>query len=220
MPTQNEFQTRAVRIGMITLAAGLIANFVPALYLAVALGVMPDSGDLLQIWTVALSAFGASWIVQPLSFYPMLGTGGSYIGWLCGNVADLRVPAATIAQRVTNAEHGTPRGDIMATIGIAGSVLVSVLILTTFTFAGAVIMPLVPEFVKKAFTFVLPAVVGAVYAELSGKHLRIGLTTILLALLVTYFAVRTGLPQWLLSLCVIGGGVAMARLHFSLSRRN
>ncbi|MDU4961668.1 MAG: hypothetical protein E6X17_13530 [Sporomusaceae bacterium] len=218
MSVQEEFQSRAARIGIITLTAGLIANFLPAVYLAAAFGVMPNSGDLLQIWTVALSAFGASWIVQPLSFYPMLGIGGSYIGWLCGNVADLRVPAATIAQRVTNAEHGTPKGEVMATIGIAGSVLVSVTILTLFTFAGAAIMPLVPEFVKKAFGFVLPAVVGAVYAELSGKHLRIGLTTIALALLLTYFAGLAGLPQWLLSLGVIGGGVVMARLHFLRSR--
>jgi hypothetical protein len=214
MPENDTFQARAVRLGFFTLIAGIIANFIPALYLAFTLGLMPPASDLLQIWTVALSAFGASWIVQPLSFYPMLGTGGSYIGWLCGNVADLRVPAATMAQRVTSSEHGTPRGELMATIGIAGSVFVSVLILTLFTFAGAVIMPAVPPLVKKAFTFVLPAVVGAVYAELSGKQLRLGLGTIALALLITYFSAKAGLPQWLLSLCIIAGGMVIARLQF------
>lgn len=209
-----DFQSQVIRLGTITLVAGIIANFIPALYLAVVVGVMPQWGDLIQIWVVAFSAFGASWIVQPLSFYPMLGAGGSYIGWLCGNVADLRVPAATMAQKVTNSEHGTPRGEVMATIGIAGSVFVSVLILTLFTFAGAAVMPMVPPFVKKAFGFVLPAVVGAVYAELSSKQLKIGLGTIAVGMLIMYFAPKLGIAQWLLSLCVIAGGILVARLQY------
>ena len=104
--------------------------------------------------------------------YPMLGIGGSYISWLCGNVADIRVPAATMAQRVAGAEPGSPEGDVMATIGIAGSVFVSVAILTLFTFIGSAIMPMVPKFVTKAFGFILPAVFGAVYAELSRSTLK------------------------------------------------
>ncbi|EGO63361.1 hypothetical protein [Acetonema longum] len=213
-----DFQAQVIRLGTFTLVAGIIANFIPALYLAAVLGVMPQWGDLIQVWVVAFGAFGASWIVQPLSFYPMLGTGGSYIGWLCGNVADLRVPAATMAQKVTGSEHGTPRGDVMATIGIAGSVFVSVFILTFFTFTGAAVMPLVPSFVKKAFGFILPAVVGAVYAELSGKHLKIGLGTILVALVITYLAPKFGIAPWLLSLCVIAGGMLVARWQFLINK--
>lgn len=214
MAGSYDFQAQSARIGTFTLLAGLIANFVPALYLAGVIGVMPQWTDLVQIYAVALSAFGASWIVQPLSFYPMLGVGGSYISWLCGNVADIRVPAATMAQKVTGAEHGSPKGDVMATIGIAGSVFVSVAILTLFTFVGSAIMPLVPPFVKKAFGFVLPAVVGAVYAELSSKQLKIGLVTITLGLISTYFAPRIGLSPMLLSIVIIGGGIVVARGFF------
>ena len=96
MENSYDFSSQSARIGQFTIIAGLIANFVPALYLAGVVGVMPQVTDLLQIYAVALSAFGISWIVQPLSFYPMLGVGGSYISWVCGNVADIRVPAARI----------------------------------------------------------------------------------------------------------------------------
>lgn len=209
-----DFQAQVIRLGTFTLIAGIIANFIPALYLAGVVGVMPQWSDLLTIWAVAFSAFGASWIVQPLSFYPMLGTGGSYISWLCGNVADIRVPAATMAQKVTGSEHGTPRGDIMATIGISGSVLVSVLILTIFTLIGSAIMPMVPPFVKKAFGFVLPAVFGAVYAELSSKQINIGVGTIALATIIVYLAPKIGIASWLTSLIVIAGGVLVARVQF------
>ena len=214
MESNYNFSARAARIGTFTLIAGLIANFVPALYLAGVVGVMPQFTDLLQIYAVALSAFGVSWLVQPLSFYPMLGVGGSYIAWLCGNVADIRVPAATMAQRVAGAEPGSPESDVMATIGISSSVFVSVAIITVFTLIGSAIMPLVPKFVTKAFGFILPAVFGAVYAELSRKHLKIGMMTIVLGLAITYGAPLIGVPRALITILVIAGGIAMARVHF------
>lgn len=219
MEGNYNFQAQSSRIGMFTLAAGLIANFVPALYLAGVVGVMPQFTDLVQIYAVALSAFGVSWIVQPLSFYPMLGIGGSYISWLCGNVADIRVPAATMAQKVANAEPGSPQGDVMATIGIAGSVFVSVAILTLFTFIGAAIMPMVPKFVTKAFGFILPAVFGGVYAELSRKHFKIGIMTIVLGLGITFIAPKIGIPNALLTILIISGGVAMARVVYLTTKK-
>ena len=218
MENSCDFSAQSARIGTFTIIAGLIANFVPALYLAGVIGVMPQFTDLLQIYAVAFSAFGISWIVQPLSFYPMLGVGGSYISWVCGNVADIRVPAATMAQRATGAEPGTPEGDVMATIGIAASVFVSVAILTLFTFIGSAIMPLVPKFVNKAIGFILPAVFGAVYAELSRKHLKIGTLTIIAGLVITYIAPIIGIPKALLSIIVIAGGIVMARLVYLSNR--
>ena len=219
MEGNYDFQAQSARIGSFTLIAGLIANFVPALYLAGVIGVMPQFTDLLQIYAVALSAFGVSWLVQPLSFYPMLGIGGSYISWLCGNVADIRVPAATMAQRVAGAEPGSPEGDVMATMGIAGSVFVSVLILTIFTFIGSAIMPLVPKFVTKAFGFILPAVFGAVYAELSRKHFKIGMLTIVLGLAITFIAPKVGIPPAMLTILIISGGVAMARVIYLTGKK-
>jgi len=219
MENNYNFPAQAARIGTFTLIAGIIANFVPALYLAGVVGVMPQFTDLLQIYAVALSAFGVSWLVQPLSFYPMLGVGGSYISWLCGNVANIRVPSATMAQRVAGVEPGSPEGDVMATIGIAASVFVSVAIITLFTFIGSAIMPLVPKFVTKAFGFILPAVFGAVYAELSRKHLKIGILTLILGLVITYFAPIMGVPRALITILIIAGGVAMARVVYLAEKR-
>lgn len=87
------------------------------------------------------------------------------------NVADIRVPAATMA-RVAGAEPGSPEGDVMATIGIAASGVRIGGDSDLFTFIGSAIMPLVPKFVTKAFGFILPAVFGAVYAELSRRHFK------------------------------------------------
>ena len=107
-----------------------------------------------------VTAFGIGWAIQPISFFSILGTSSSYICWFAGSVADIRVPAVTMAQRVTGAEPGTPEGEIITTIAVAGSVLVSVAIITIFTFIGAAVVPLLPKFIHRAFDFVLPAVFG------------------------------------------------------------
>jgi len=218
MGGNNDFRERIIRLGVLTVSAGVIANFIPALYMAVVHGVMPPLSDITKIWLVAAAAFGISWIVQVISYFPMLGVGGSYIAWLCGSVADIRLPAATMAQKATNSEQGTPQGDVMAIIGITASVLLSVTILTVFTFIGSAIVPMLPEFVTKAFGFILPAIYGGVYAVLSSKHLNIGLGTIVLACIIAYVAPMLGIAKWLLSLIIIASGILVARVQYSTSK--
>jgi predicted branched-subunit amino acid permease len=107
----------------------------------------------------------------------------------------------------------------MATIGIAASVFVSVAIITLFTFIGSAIMPLVPKFVTKAFSFILPAVFGAVYAELSRKHFKIGMMTIALGLAITFVAPKIGIPNAMLTILVIASGIGCARVVFLAGKK-
>lgn len=208
------FNAKMVRIGVVTLSAGVIANFVPVVYLWLAYGEIPPLGDILKIWTVALVTFGVSWLVQPLTFFSMLGTSGSYIGWLAGSVADLRCPAVTMAQKVSGYEAGTPEGDVISTIGIAGSVLVSVSMITVFTIIGANIIDILPAFIKASFKVILPAVFGAVYVELASKHLKMGAATIVAALTFSFLALKLGVPGWLLNIAIIGAGIVIARIQY------
>ena len=205
---------KLIRIGVVTLSAGVVANFVPVLYLWLAYGEIPPLADILKIWTVALVTFGVSWLVQPLTFFSMMGTSGSYIGWLAGSVADLRCPAVTMAQKVSGYEAGTPEGDIISTIGIAGSVLVSVSMITLFTIIGANIIDALPAFIKASFKVILPAVFGAVYVELASKYLKMGAATIAVAIGLSFLALKFGMPGWLLNIAIIGAGIIIARIQY------
>ena len=205
---------KLIRIGVVTLSAGVVANFVPVIYLWLAYGEIPPLADILKIWTVALVTFGVSWLVQPLTFFSMMGTSGSYIGWLAGSVADLRCPAVTMAQKVSGYEAGTPEGDIISTIGIAGSVLVSVSMITLFTVIGANIIDALPAFIKASFKVILPAVFGAVYVELASKYLKMGAATIAVAIGLSFLALKFGMPGWLLNIAIIGAGIIIARIQY------
>ena len=91
-------------------------------------GEMPDIATIGKLWLLVASAYGISWIVQPIAYFATLGTAGSYIGWLAGSVGDIRLPAASMAQKVVGVEPGTHEGDVIGTIGTACSVFVLSLI--------------------------------------------------------------------------------------------
>lgn len=214
-----DFNSRMIRVGTVTLGAGIIANFIPVMYLWLVHGAVPPFADILKIWTVALVTFGVSWFVQPITFFGVLGTSGSYIAWLAGSVADIRCPAVTMAQKVTGYEPGTPEGDVISTIGIAGSIIVSVAMITVFTIVGANVIDILPAFVKESFKVILPAVFGAVYVELASKQLKMGTGTIILALALTAVAGKVGIPGWLVNIAIILGGILVARVQYVMEAK-
>lgn len=211
-----DFSARCVRLGIATLAAGIVANFIPCLYLWLRYGAIPPVADLFKIWGIAASAYGISWIVQPISFFPLMGTAGNYVGWLTGSVADIKSPAAAMAGEIAGYETGTPRSDIVRTMGIITSIFVCVSLITLFAFAGGQIVAVLPAGVKSAFAFMLPAIFGAVYADLSSKQLRIGLLTIVFAVISFRYI---PIPGWAQTIAVVVAGIFFGNLVYEMETR-
>jgi hypothetical protein len=213
--TKSDFSAQVIRLGMVTISAGIVANFTPVLFLWLGYGVVPPWGDLLKIWGVAATVFAAAWIVQPISYFPVLGMSGSYVSWLVGSVADIRLPASTMAQKATGVEHGTPEGEVISTIAIAASVLVSVSMVTLFTFIGAAVVPMLPKVIQKSFDYILPAAIGAIFFEFATKYPKAGLITLVFAAVLAVLAARVNFPPaWLLSLITIAGAIGIARFLY------
>lgn len=210
----ESYSKKVIRTGVITCSCAAVANFIPALYLWFVHGVMLDAGTILQIWLVAFMAYGVSWIVQPVSYFPSLGVAASYVVWVCGNVADIRMPAANMSRKAAGVEDGTPQGDVMSTIGITSSVYVSVAMITIFSIIGAQVLPMLPEGVTSAFTYILPGVFAAVYVDLAQKNKKLGLFSlpvgIILIIVIRYLNFFT---SWLMLFVVISG-ILVARACF------
>lgn len=214
------YNQKAIRIGTIAMICSGIANFAPALYVYLVYGIMPPAGDVLKIWAVLAVTFGVSWLVQPITYFSLLGVSGSYLGWIAGSNADIRCPSATMAQKAANVEPSTPEGDVISTIGVAGSIITSVIMVTIFVFVGQGILDVLPPFIQHSFKYVLTAVFGAVYVQLACKNLGMGAWTIIFAIVTSYLWELVQLPGWLLNIFIIVGGVIIARVYFNLSIKN
>ena len=140
------------------------------------LGAMPDLGAALKgflsvglIWTV-------SSVVEFLVYTPMLGAGGSYLAFITGNLINMKIPCAMNARDMVGAKTGTAENEIISTLSIATSSLVTILVLA----AGvALLTPLRPVLqspaLRPAFDNVVPALFGAMAMKYFRKDVRLAL---------------------------------------------
>ena len=104
-------------------------------------------------------------LTEPITYFPALGSAGIYMGFLSGNVSNMKVPAALAAQEAAEVESGTEEGEVVATVGISVSVVVNLVILTIGALFGTMIVGVLPESVTSAMNLLLPALFGSMLAN-------------------------------------------------------
>ncbi len=128
-------------------------------------------------WTVA--------VIEVFTYVPMLGAGGSYLGFVTGNMTTLKVPCAINALNAANAKPGTEEGELVSTIAIAISSIVTTLIIAIGVFLLAQIRPLLEAPVlAPAFQNIIPSLFGALGVVLISKNWKIAVAPISIMLLL------------------------------------
>ena len=175
----NEYYSKSyipsiVKWGKITMLLGIITCFCPAIVISVVYGYMPPISAIIAGTISQMSVSGAFYIVEPISYFPILGIPGTYLTFLSGNTSNMRVPCSSVAQEAAGVEMGTEKGSIISTIGIAISILVNVVILTIGAVAGNAIINIMPAAMKGALNFLLPALYGAVFGQFAIARPKLG----------------------------------------------
>ena len=213
LPTVN-------RIGKITGYLGVLVSFLPAVMLAVVYGSLPKPEALLTVFISGTSAFGVLWFVEPISYFPVIGPAGTYMAFLSGNISNMRIPCASMAQVSAGVEPGTDKGSVVATIGMAISIIINVSVLTIGAILGSSVLAMLPGSVKTALGYLLPALFGALLVQFGMKMKKHSALMIVIAIAI-YFAIGMGWFSWLpgasnwlgtLSCVFISIGIGLATL--------
>ena len=136
----------------------------------------PQASAVLKGLLGVAPIFGTVAVIEIITFTPMLGSGGSYLGFVTGNLTNLKVPCALYAMENAKVKQGTLEGEVVSTIAIATSSIVTMLII-----AMGVLMltPLTPilnsEFLKPAFDNILPALFGGLAVVYVSKNWKVAL---------------------------------------------
>ena len=150
------------RLGRIVSVITLILLVGAPFLISTLLGAGPDLGAVARgflsvglVWTV-------SSVVEFLVYTPMLGAGGSYLAFITGNLINMKIPCAMNAKELVDAKSGTAENEVIATLSIATSALVTIVVLAL----GVVLLiPLQPVLqspvLAPAFANVVPALFGA-----------------------------------------------------------
>ena len=131
-------------------------------------------------WTVG--------IIEVITYVPMLGASGAYLSFVTGNIANLKLPCAINALEQNEVSASSEEGEIISTIAIATSSIVTTIIIVI---GVILIVPLTPileqEFLEPAFAQMLPALFGGLGVAFVSKNWKIAIAPVLLMLVLFIF---------------------------------
>ena len=205
----EDFNNGLHRLGRFTLIAGIVILMAVPFAFGVLSGVMPNMPAFVKGWiNVAVVYFPVS-VVEFLVYAPMLGAGGSYLAFITGNVTNMKIPCAMNARDIAKTEVGTPENEIVSTISVAVSAIVTTLVILV----GVILLvPLQPVLnapvLQPAFNNVVPALFGALALKYFAKSPKIALIPLALMCLLCIF-VPSMITQTSI-LMIPSGGLALA----------
>ena len=151
-------------------------------------GAAPDWGALLVGLVATAPMYWAVGVIETITFVPMLGAGGSYLSFVTGNISNLKLPCALNALEQNGVSATSEEGEVISTIAIATSSIVTTLIII---FGVILIRPLTPilsnPVLDPAFAQMLPALFGGLGVAFVSKNWKIAIAPVVLMLILFIF---------------------------------
>ena len=181
------------------------------------LGAMPDLGAAARGFLAAGLVWTASSVVEYLVYTPMLGAGGSYLAFITGNLINMKIPCAMNARELAGVKTGTAVNEVISTLSIAVSSLVTIAVLAL----GVVLMiPLQPVLqspaLQPAFDCVVPALFGAMAYRYYRRDVRLAL--IPLAVMTVLFVLVPSLTASTSMMIIPSGAIAIGLSYLAWRR--
>lgn len=181
------------------------------------LGAYPDLGATARgflsvglVWTV-------SSVAEFLIYTPMLGAGGGYLAFITGNLINMKIPCAVNARDLAGVKTGTAENEIVSTLSIAASSLVTILILALGVLALVPLQPVLQSpALQPAFANVVPALFGAMAYKYYRKNMKIALWP--LVLMSVLFILVPGLLGSTSFMILPSGAIAIGVAYFRYRR--
>lgn len=155
---------------------------------AVIFGASPDWGALALGLLATAPMYWTIGVVETFTYVPMLGAGGSYLSFVTGNIANLKLPCAMNALEQNEVSASSEEGEIISTIAIAVSSIVTTLIIAVGVIC---IVPLTPileaPVLEPAFAQMLPALFGGLGVAFVSKNWTIAIAPVALMLVLFIF---------------------------------
>ena len=173
------------RIWGLIVAAVLLAF---PLVLSLIFKTAPDFGVLLAGLFATAPMYWAVGIVEIFTYVPMLGAGGTYLSFVTGNISNLKLPCAIDAMERAGVKATDEEGEVISTIAIAVSSIVTTLIILVGVIC---IVPLTPVLespvLVPAFDMILPALFGGLAVVFISKNAKLSIAPIALMLILFIF---------------------------------
>jgi|BioPla2DNA2_1021312.scaffolds.fasta_scaffold04519_9 hypothetical protein len=161
-------------------------------------------------WTVLakcipfILGYWAIGLIEAVSYAPLLGTGGQYLSFITGNISNLKLPAAINAQTIAKVEQGSEEQEIITTIAIA----VSSIVTTVIILIGLIPLIIWQEQIVTVLTpispYVLPAIFGALTLVVVAMYAKIAAIPFLVCIIISVIANAVGFGLDVATMIIVG----------------
>ncbi|MCP1101860.1 hypothetical protein M2454_001393 [Aequitasia blattaphilus] len=205
-------------LGKATLTISIILLVCIPFLVGIVYDSMPDTGGFLAGFGKVAIIYYPVAIVEFLIYTPMLGVGGSYLTFLTGNVTNMKIPCVMNAKDITGVVDGTPESEIISTISVATSAIVTTLVVAVGVLLITPLQPVLENPVLlPAFDNVVPALFGALGLKYFAKQIKITVVP-LAAMILLCVCVPAMISQT--SLLIIPAGALAIGIGYILWRKD
>ena len=184
-----DYDLKSHIVGKIWMALAMLIFFAVPTTICLYFDVKPDMsvmGTIAVIVPFLINFF--SGVFEPIIYSPMLGINSAYLAFITGNLSNLKIPCVVKAQEICGTKLGTEENEVVSTLSVATSTLVTTVIIAVFVLILAVSNV---ETAIKNTPWITPAftcVVYALFGSLGGKYVvkNIKLAVFPLAIIVAF----------------------------------
>ena len=178
------------RLGRFWMGIMLLVMFMLPVGICIIFKTTPDfSKNFWVAFVPILLADVPSGIGELVAYAPILGTGGTYLGFITGNLSNLKIPCAMNARKMAGTEIGTPENEVVSTISVAVSAITTTVVIAAGVLLISFITPILenPTF-RPAFKTVIPAMFGALGFKYSSDNPKAAILPLALGIIIFLIA--------------------------------
>ena len=203
--------------GRIWVATGIFLMLMVPVAISLYYNAWPNMAHVFKGLLGVAPIFWTVGIIEVFTYAPMLGTGGTYLGFITGNLTNLKVPAALNAMQAAGAEAGEEKGEVISTIAIASSAIATTLVIALGVLLLGYLQPVLESPVlKPAFDQILPALFGGLGVVYISKNWKLAVAP--LVFMVVLFLAVPSLASSVGILVPVGALVAISAARLMLKK--
>lgn len=154
----------------------------PVVY-SIAANVMPD-WNAIGVCVPFIIAYLAIGLIEAFSYAPLLGTGGQYLSFISGNISNLKLPCAINAQSISKVKQGSEEQEIITTIAISISAIVTTVIIILGLIPLAIWQGEIVTILEPISPYVIPAIFGGLTIVLLAKFYKIAMIPFIACIII------------------------------------
>ena len=176
----KQYMEKTDRVGKIWIWTALVVVLMVPVAICVYYKAWPSAQAVLKGLIGVAPIYWTVGVIEVITYTPMLGTGGTYLAFVTGNLTSIKAPSALNDMENADVKPGSEEGEIISTMAIATSSIVTTLVIAFGVVGLSALAPVLDSpTLAPAFDNILPALFGGLAVVYVSKNWKIAMAPLI-----------------------------------------